>query len=182
LHAASKICNKWKGKVIRTFSKKDIKRAREFAYYLNSIIRERDFIAFNKPVTSQWERNALKDWLKERYAKKHVHIIAEQDRKIIGIADVRRRMGVIDHVTVMGISVRKEYRCIGIGSALMEECIKAARRMKAKILRLEVFSTNKRAIALYKRYGFKKVAAIPHQIQRKGKLISEIVMLKHIND
>jgi ribosomal protein S18 acetylase RimI-like enzyme len=99
---------------------------------------------------------------------------------MVGIADVKKRMGVMNHVTVMAIGVRKEYRSIGIGSALMEECIKAAKRMKAKILRLEVYSTNKKAIALYKKYGFKKVAEIPHQIQRRGKLIGEVVMLKYL--
>jgi len=166
--------------VLRSLEKNDIKRAKEFAAYLNSLIKEKDFICFKKPVTTQWEKNALRDWLKNQRKRTMIPIIAEYNGKIIGIADVRKRMGVMDHITVMGISVRKGYRNMGIGSALIEECIKTARQKKAKILRLEVFSTNKRAITFYKKYGFKKVAEIPHQIQRRGKLISEFVMLKYL--
>jgi len=165
---------------IRTFSKNDIKRAKEFADYFNSIIRERDFIVLNKPVSVRQEREILKDWLEKQRKKGGIHFIAEHNGKIAGIADVKKRMGVMNHIAAIFISVRKEYRGIGIGSALMEECIKAAKRMKAKILRLEVYSTNKRAITLYKKYGFKKVAEIPHQIQRRGKLVGEVVMLKYL--
>jgi ribosomal protein S18 acetylase RimI-like enzyme len=42
---------------------------------------------------------------------------------------------------------------------------------------LSVFSTNKPAIGLYKKYGFKTVTKIPKQIQYQGKLIDEIIML-----
>jgi ribosomal protein S18 acetylase RimI-like enzyme len=62
----------------------------------------------------------------------------------------------------------------------MEEIIKLAKkelRPGLKIIRLSVYSNNKIAIALYKKYGFKEVAKIPKQIQYKGKLIDEIIML-----
>jgi ribosomal protein S18 acetylase RimI-like enzyme len=48
---------------------------------------------------------------------------------------------------------------------------------KPKIIRLSVFPTNKPAIGLYKKYGFKKAARIPKQLQDKGKLLDEIIML-----
>ncbi|PIV12707.1 MAG: GNAT family N-acetyltransferase, partial [Candidatus Nealsonbacteria bacterium CG03_land_8_20_14_0_80_36_12] len=49
--------------------------------------------------------------------------------------------------------------------------------LKPKIIRLSVFPTNKAAIGLYKKLGFKKVAKISKQIQYKGKLVDEIIML-----
>jgi ribosomal protein S18 acetylase RimI-like enzyme len=43
---------------------------------------------------------------------------------------------------------------------------------------LSVFSTNKIAMNLYKKLGFKKVARIPKQLQYKNKLVDEIVMIR----
>jgi len=49
-----------------------------------------------------------------------------------------------------------------------------------KVFWLDVFANNKPAIALYKRMGFKIVGKIPKQIQYKGKLIAEYIMIKEI--
>jgi len=49
-----------------------------------------------------------------------------------------------------------------------------------KVIQLEVLVNNKPAIALYKKMGFKIVAKIPKQIQCKGKLIGEYIMVKHL--
>jgi len=51
---------------------------------------------------------------------------------------------------------------------------------KPKIIRLNLFPTNKPAIALYRKYGFKKVATIPKQIEFQGKLLDEIIMLLNL--
>jgi len=51
---------------------------------------------------------------------------------------------------------------------------------KPKIIRLNVFPTNKPAISLYRKFGFKKVAKIPKQISYLGKLIDEIIMLRRL--
>ena len=51
---------------------------------------------------------------------------------------------------------------------------------KPKMMRLSVLETNKRAMDLYKKFGFKTVARIPKQILIKRKLVDEIVMLKEI--
>jgi ribosomal protein S18 acetylase RimI-like enzyme len=166
--------------VLRTLENKDLRRVREFCDYLNSIIAEKDFILFKKPVKPDFEREALKRWLGRMKKKDMVSVIAESDGKVIGVADVSRKFGAMDHVSVLGISIRKEYRGAGVGLAVMGECIKAAKRLKTKMIQLHVFSTNKRAIALYKKFGFRKVAEIPKDVQRRGKLISGIIMMKDL--
>ena len=61
----------------------------------------------------------------------------------------------------------------------MSKILKLAKtKLKPKIIKLGAFSTNKIAISLYKKMGFKKVAIIPKQINFNNKLIDEIVMLK----
>jgi len=85
-----------------------------------------------------------------------------------------------NHVGGLGISIRNGYRGIGLGEYLMKEIIKLTKKElkpKPKIIRLSVLPNNKPAIGLYKKCGFKKVAAVPKQMQYKGKLLDEIVML-----
>ena len=47
-----------------------------------------------------------------------------------------------------------------------------------KCAKLEVFENNAPAIALYRKMGFEIVAKIPKQVQYKGKLIGEYIMIK----
>jgi ribosomal protein S18 acetylase RimI-like enzyme len=94
--------------------------------------------------------------------------------------DVAKQLGTMDHVAIMGISLRKGYRSIGLGSELMKVAEEIARGMRCKCLRLAVYPTNKKAIGLYRKFGFRKVASIPKQIQRKGKLISEDIMIMNL--
>ena len=72
---------------------------------------------------------------------------------------------------------------MGLGSYLMKKILNLAKkelRPKPKIIRLSVFPTNKVAIKLYKKYGFRKVATIPDQLQYKDRLISEVIMLLYL--
>jgi ribosomal protein S18 acetylase RimI-like enzyme len=68
-----------------------------------------------------------------------------------------------------------------LGKYLGREIIKLTKeRLKIKIVRLGVYSANKPAQKLYKKLGFKMVASIPKQVQYKGKLIDEFIMLKYL--
>jgi len=92
-------------------------------------------------------------------------LLAEDKNKIVGISSVELRKDRESHVGEFGISIRKEYRGIGLGKKLMKEVLKLAKReLKPKIIRLSVFSENKIAPNLYKKFGFKEVARIPKQI------------------
>ena len=65
----------------------------------------------------------------------------------------------------------------------MSEIIKLAKKKlkpRLKFIRLGVYPNNKPALALYRKFGFKKAAKIPKQIQYKGKLLDEIIMLKEL--
>lgn len=52
--------------------------------------------------------------------------------------------------------------------------------MKLKILTLEVYSTNKRAIHVYEKLGFKETGRIPKGLFRNGKYIDQVVMVKEL--
>jgi ribosomal protein S18 acetylase RimI-like enzyme len=168
---------------IRQISKKDLKNAEKFQNFINSLIEEDVQISLNKKSSLKEEKKWLKEQLKQIIDRKTVLLVAECDKKIIGITDITLNKERQIHVGNFGITIRKNYRGIGLGSYLIEEIIKLAKKElkpQPKIIRLSVFSTNKPAIGLYKKFGFKRVAKIPKQFQYKGKLINEIVMLKEI--
>lgn len=164
---------------IRKLVPADLKRAKEFQEYINSLIKENVMINLNKKRTLKEEREWLKDKLKKIKKKRVVLLIAEDNKKIVGISKVKLMPEKQSHVAEFGISIRKGYRGIGLGKKLMREILKLAKKeLKPKMIRLSVFSENKIAQNLYRKFSFKEVARIPQQIKHKGKLIDEIIMIK----
>ncbi len=116
----------------------------------------------------------MKSWIDGIKKKKIVVIIAECNRDIIGIAVIEKRSGVLDHVSNSGISVRKGCRGLGIGYIMMNEVLKAAKKLKTKIVRLEVFPTNKNAISLYKNLDSKRLHQSQIRFREKENLLMKL--------
>jgi len=165
------------GKVVfRTMTENDIKRVKEYAEYINSVIDEDDYILIDKKVSLKEEKEWLKRNLKA-YENNEFTIVAECEGKIISVATVKKLPWRMNHVASMDIAIKEGYRSIGVGSEMMKLLIEKARLMKCKVFKVSALSTNKRAIGLYKKFGLKKVASIPKQMQRKGKLIPENILV-----
>lgn len=110
-------------------------------------------------------------------------MVAECGKRVVGLTDINLLRERSDHVGNFGISIAKGYRGIGLGKKMMADIIKLAKKElkpKPKIIRLSVFEDNILAIALYKKMGFKEVARMPKQLQYKGELIDELIMLLYM--
>lgn len=60
------------------------------------------------------------------------------------------------HVCSFGLAVHPDYQAKGVGTALMEKLIEIVdHELRLSRIELSVAVNNSRAIALYKRYGFK---------------------------
>lgn len=174
---------KLKGIKIRKLKSKDLKKAKEFQEYINSLIKEKAMILLCREKSLEEEKEWLNEKLKNVKNKIEVILVAEHEDRIVGISHIKLRKEKENHVGEFGISIKKEFRGIGLGKKLMIEIIRLAKKElkpRPKILRLSVFAINKIAQNLYKKFGFKKVARIPKQIQHKGKFVDEIVMIKEI--
>ncbi len=66
------------------------------------------------------------------------------------------------HRAEVGISLRKAYWGMGLGTRLMKTAIDLARQMGYEQLELEVVSDNRRAKHLYEKLGFASCGEIPH--------------------
>jgi len=168
---------------IRGLSKGDLRKVKKFQNFINSLIGEKAQIVLNKKLSLKEEKKWLEEELDKIKNRKKVLLVTESNNTIVGIVDIDLGKGRLGHIGNFGISIRKKYRGIGLGHYLAKKILKLAKeklRPKPKIIRLSVFPTNKIALSLYKKFGFKKVSRIPDQIKYKGKLIDEIIMTRYL--
>jgi len=168
---------------IREFSEKEVGNVRKFQTYINSVIKEDVLINLNKKLSLTQEKKFLEEQLRKMKNHRSVYLVAEANDMVVGTTQIFLNEGRREHVGNFGIIIKKGYRGVGLGNYLMGKVIELAKkelRPKPKILKLDVFSINKPAIKLYKKYNFKKVAVIPNQGEYKGKLYDNIVMLRYL--
>ncbi len=117
-------------------------------------------------------------WFANLYSntlKRHAVVsVAEVDGIVVGMCDIQRKSDIAEtrHIGILGIAVKKEYRSMGIGRALLEDAIRRSRGMFDEII-LSVLEGNEVAYKLYKSIGFKDIGANPAGIKRKGRYIGE---------
>ena len=72
------------------------------------------------------------------------------------------------HRAEFGISIRKEYWGMGIGSAILEAIKEQAAIAGYEQIELDVVPENMRAISLYEKFGFRQCGTIPHGFKCRG--------------
>jgi RimJ/RimL family protein N-acetyltransferase len=123
-----------------------IRTVAEDAPYL---LMERD--EFNFPVEQE------EKWIKDHLDRPgSIVLIAEIGGQIVGVLNVENGMyRRVAHRGNFGISVAKQWRNRGIGSALLETMLQwASENPLIDKIEMEVFVINKNAIRLYKNFGF----------------------------
>lgn len=105
------------------------------------------------------EQDSFKEpWSKEAYEKEILNSLANY--RVITVNDEVVAYGgfwkIIDEADINNIAVKKEHRGKGFGKMLMNALIEDAKKQNIKAMTLEVRVTNKSAIALYKKLGFKE--------------------------
>ena len=168
---------------IEPLGAKDLKCAKEYADFINDLIEEGAKLLMNVKQTLKDEKNWVKNVVSKTKKREKVFLIARDGKKIVGNVSFEMMTYRKNHIARMGIAIRQGYRGAGLGKYLMTEIIKLAKKHlkpTPKQFQLEVYANNTPAIALYKKMGFKIVAKIPKQIQYKGKLIGEYIMIKPV--
>ena len=100
--------------------------------------------------------------------------------EIAGYCEISFRSGMkTSHRASIAIAILKDYWNLGIGSAMFEELIAAARKHGTEIMELEFIEGNERAKHLYEKFGFRVVSERPNAFKLKdGTYLSEIYMQK----
>ena len=102
-------------------------------------------LSFKIPWTRQ---SIMEEFLENELA---VYLCALAGGKAVGYVGMWH---IIDEGHITNIAVHPEFRSCGVGSALMEALLEAAKALGITALTLEVRRSNHEAQALYSKYGF----------------------------
>ena len=156
--------------------------AYELLEYLKVIGSESDNLTFGSDGLLCTVEEEAEFLASELISQTSVTFVAKRDGKIIGNA--RFTGGLKErtkHRGDMGISVLKSEWGNGLGSRLMEALIDFAKNTAhVEVITLEVNQTNKRAIALYKKFGFKKTGVFEAFIKINGEYVDFDMMILYL--
>src|SRR3990172_2550944 len=82
------------------------------------------------------------------------------------------------HVGTIGVAIQAGWRDAGLGRAMMERVLEWMRDRQFRKACLSVFSTNARAIALYRKLGFEVDGVRTRQFRVRDAWVDEVLMAK----
>lgn len=160
--------------IIRHATPRDAKGIVEL---LKSVVEEKIYVLTEfVNITEEEEKNYLRNLRPDR----ELVLVAEYDSRIIGILTLnpyRRSLSPkVQHVGEMGISIHRDFRGRGIGQKLIEYSKVWAQINGYEKICLSVFSSNERAINLYKKCGFVEEGRRKNQFKIEKTYADEILM------
>ena len=106
-------------------------------------------------------------------------LIALDNEQIIARAELEGYYPArIRHRAKFSISVRKEYWNQGIGTEMLKRLFEQAKKMKIRVIELEVISDNARGINLYHKMGFVDIGIYKKYFYVNGMYKDAVVMQK----
>ena len=175
------------GKILKTFQSKK-GNAIVFRYpkksdldnmlsFVNNLIEEDTFVEISGiKLTREEEIKHLEETVKDIEKGRKIHVVAEVNGKYAGNGVLRIGTLRHSHVAEIGISLVPPFRDEGIGTALMQTLINEAKTAGLRLLTLNCFENNDRALHVYRNLGFIKVGVIPGEVAFKGTYLGEIKM------
>lgn len=166
--------------VIRRTEEADAERMIE---YLNVMAEETPFLGREPEEASftlEQEREIIRNM---NAAERNIMLLAEVDGVHAGNANFSciRDRARFRHRCGIGIGLYRAFWGMGVGTALLEELLAAARTAGYEQMELEVVSTNLPAIALYKKMGFEVTGTIPRAFKYKdGTYADFLFMVKNL--
>ena len=122
-----------------------------FRAAVDSVARERRYLALLEAPPEADTRN----YVRQNVAERVPHFVALADGKVVGWCDVAvRPRSTQRHSGVLGMGVIRDHRGKGIGRALMEATLAAARTRGIRRIELMVRVDNEPAKRLYESFGF----------------------------
>jgi RimJ/RimL family protein N-acetyltransferase len=122
-----------------------------FRAAVDTVARERAYLSM---IEAPPEAD-VKKYVRDNIAKGEPHFVAIARDKVVGWCDIARKpRPTLQHSGVLGMGVIVEYRGQGLGRALMDATLKAAKERGFTRIELTVRVDNERARRLYERFGF----------------------------
>ncbi|VXC01648.1 GNAT family N-acetyltransferase [Exiguobacterium sp. 8H] len=129
--------------------------AKSLAFIWLQIDQETDYLD-REPGEGTLDEHAFKQLIEhDLVIMNRIFLIAEVDGEIVGFA--RCEGSVLarkSHTVEFGVGILQAHWGLGLGSAILRYVLDWARTERLHKVTLSVIETNKKAIALYERYGF----------------------------
>ena len=151
---------------------------------LNSIKTASNETEFLSRIIEDWETVTVESEEKfinnVRESRNTLFIACYADGVIAGNCDITFKTGSkTSHIATVGIALQKKYWNIGIGSAMFNELIKAAKNHEGtEIVDLEMVEGNDRAKALYEKFGFQTKSLKPNFFKLKDGTYQNLVYMQ----
>jgi RimJ/RimL family protein N-acetyltransferase len=129
---------------------------------LNSVIRERKYLFLNDEITDMEEERR---WFERGKKEGMLYLVARIDGRLVGGASIHPHTDKRAHVAEFGLYIRNGYRNLGLGTELIDAFTEIAKKHGVEILQLSAFATNKRAIHVYKKCGYKECGKLARDIK-----------------
>jgi len=148
--------------------------AGEFIDVIRQVAAERRFIA-TEEVT--WRPRMYRRRFRRSRTDKAATFVAVADGRVVGSIGIRREDWRTNrHIATFGMSILKEWRGRGIGSALLAEALGWARGVGVEKVSLTVYPHNSRAVALYRKFGFVDEGRLSGQSKKSYGYDDEVIM------
>lgn len=150
----------------------------------SSVISEGEYFIL---VSEEVEKKSIQEE-KERILRildnlKEILIVAEVNGVVVGSIEFRSQTRKrLSHTGSVSMSISKNYRGMGIGKALLKALLDwAEENPLIEKVSLGVFSTNLRAISLYKQMGFLEEGRLIKEYKlNNGDYIDDVLMYKFV--
>lgn len=124
--------------------------------------------------TREEEQKWFGDVLKNVSERKTIHITVVVGGTYAGNAEVRRGKYRKNHVGEISLSLAPAFRDEGIGTQLLKALIDESRAFGLRLLTINCFENNQRALHVYEKLGFKIAGIIPGALAYKGTDVGEV--------
>ncbi|WP_160716227.1 GNAT family N-acetyltransferase [Chitinophaga solisilvae] len=144
------------------------------------MIGETDFLLFTRQEAGELDVKSEEEFIKSYLnSGDQLMLLAVARDTIVGSVTVNHsgyhKKG---HIAEMGIAVERAWGNMGIGRRLMTAMIRwAEAHKKLQIIYLNVFSTNEKAMQLYRNFGFLECGRMPAGIAPRDGEYADLVMM-----
>jgi len=119
----------------------------------------------------------VKSFVAESARKRRPHFVAFAGRTLVGWCDIiEKPRELLAHSGVLGMGVIAAHRGRGIGAALMERTLAAARAKGFTRVELTVRVDNERARRLYEKFGFEVEGRCRRHMRVRGRYYDSYLM------
>ena len=145
----------------------------------NTTHEETDYL-LSYPDENSFDAEQEAQFLAEKTGSQNeTELVAVVDGKIVGTAGIEAvgKKYKVMHRAEFGISILKEYWGLGLGKALTRACIQCAKEAGYDQLELNVVAENRRAVSLYRSFGFEEFGRNPRGFKSKLSGYQELIYM-----